>query len=88
MDVPGKRNDAVIARHDELSSGVLARHRLRTHSFVPHVTVGGVAAGDLAAAPEATAARSTPVTATVEVLPVHAIEPDGTRPVLFEVPLG
>jgi 2'-5' RNA ligase len=80
-------NDALIHLHDVLYTGVLARHRVRTHTFVPHITVGRLPAEALPAALDATAEVTGAVQADVDALSVYQIEAGETRPVLFEVPL-
>src|ERR1043166_925874 len=49
-------NDALVALHDALYTGPLARHLVPLHTYVPHVTVGRLPAHQLAAALEATSA--------------------------------
>ncbi len=80
-------NDAVIQLHDALYTGALAIHRSRRHTFVPHVTVGRPSRETLSGALDATASLTTAIHAHVDSLCVYRIEPDGIRPVLFEVPL-
>ncbi|MEZ4236408.1 MAG: 2'-5' RNA ligase family protein [Myxococcota bacterium] len=80
-------NDAVVSLHDSLYRGILAPHRSRGHTFVPHVTVGRVAAGDVAAALEASAGIEAPVTGVVDRVSVYEVLGDGARPVRFEVAL-
>ncbi len=80
-------NDQLVEIHDRLYTGPLARHRLRSHTYVPHVTVGRLSAEQLAGALEVTAAVTTAIRATVDLLTVYAIDPPAGRPVLFEVPL-
>jgi 2'-5' RNA ligase len=81
-------NDAVIRLHDALYSGPLAAHRVRLHTFVPHVTVGRVSPAQLPAALAATAALTAAIRARVDVISAYRIERDGTREVIVEVPLA
>lgn len=81
-------NDAVVHLHDALYTGALAPHRVRMHTFVPHVTVGRLAADELAAALDDSSALTSAIAAAVDAISVYRIEADGTRPVLFEVPLA
>jgi 2'-5' RNA ligase len=80
-------NDAIVALHDALYTGALARHRSRMHTFVPHVTVGRVRANDVARALELTATLADPIAATLDALTVYRIDTDGDRPALFDLPL-
>jgi 2'-5' RNA ligase len=80
-------NDAILALHDALYRGPLAAHHLRTNTFVPHITVGRLAPLALSAALDATASLTSAIHARVEGLSVYAIEPDGMRRVLADVPL-
>jgi 2'-5' RNA ligase len=80
-------NDALIQLHDVLYGGPLAAHRLRTHTFVPHLTVGRVPPSDLGAALDATAELAAAIPATVDTISVYRVERDGTRGVVLEVPL-
>ncbi len=80
-------NDALVQLHDTLYTGPLAAHRPRSHTFVPHLTVGRVLPADLPGALEETAPHTTPIQAQVDTLSVYRIDPDGSRPILFEVPL-
>jgi 2'-5' RNA ligase len=80
-------NDALVQLHDSLYTGALAAHRSRLHTFVPHLTVGRLAPADLPAALDATADLTSAIQANVDNISVYRIEPDGTRPVLFELPL-
>jgi 2'-5' RNA ligase len=80
-------NDALVELHDLLYTGPLAAHRLRTHTFVPHVTVGRLAAAELGAALAATADLAGPLPATVDTISVYRSEPQGPRSVVLEVPL-
>ncbi|MEO8184969.1 MAG: 2'-5' RNA ligase family protein [Deltaproteobacteria bacterium] len=80
-------NDALVQLHDVLYTGGLARHRVRMHTFVPHMTVGRVLPQDLPAALAATAALTSPVHAHVDAITAYQIEPDGIRSILFELPL-
>jgi 2'-5' RNA ligase len=82
-----KGNDSVIQLHDALYTGPLAVHRVRLHTFVPHVTVGRVSASQLSAALHATAGLTDAVHACVDTLSAYRIDPDGMRPVLLELPL-
>jgi 2'-5' RNA ligase len=80
-------NDVLVELHDALYAETLAAHRSRMHTFVPHVTIGRVALADLPAALDATSSLTSPIRASVETISVYRILPDGTRPVLFELPL-
>jgi 2'-5' RNA ligase len=80
-------NDQIIRLHDALYSGPLATHLVRSYTFVPHVTIGRLPPGDLSAALDATAGLDVPVRAHVDAVSVYRVEPDGSRPVLFELPL-
>jgi 2'-5' RNA ligase len=80
-------NDALIELRDLLYDGPLAAQRARGHTFVPHLTVGRRSPEALPAALAATAGLTFPIEARVDTLSVYRIEPDGRRPVLFEVPL-
>jgi len=80
-------NDALIHLHDALYTGALAAHRVRMHTFVPHVTVGRLLPEDLPAALDATADVTSAIHANVDTISVYRIEPDGMRPALFELPL-
>jgi 2'-5' RNA ligase len=82
-------NDEIIRLHDLLYTGALAAHRVRMHTFVPHMTVGRLTASQLAAALDATAGLTgaDAIQAKVDTLSVYRIQPDGSRPVLFELPL-
>ncbi|MCA8959459.1 MAG: 2'-5' RNA ligase family protein [Planctomycetes bacterium] len=80
-------NDAIVHLHDVLYAGLLAPHLARQHTFVPHLTVGRLSPSDLAVALEATAGLTSPIRARVDRVSVYRIDPDGRRPVLFEVPL-
>jgi 2'-5' RNA ligase len=80
-------NDEVMQLHDVLYSGALATHRVRRHTFVPHVTVGRVRSEAVPEALEATAEVNSPIHANVEAVAVYAIQGDGSRPVLFELEL-
>jgi 2'-5' RNA ligase len=81
-------NGALIVLHDILYGGALAAHRVRMHTFVPHLTVGRLSPNDIAAALEATSGLTSAIHAKVDSVSVYRIEPDGRRPVLFELPLG
>jgi 2'-5' RNA ligase len=81
-------NDAIVELHERLYGDLLAGHRRRSHTFVPHVTVGRVSREELPAALDATAGLTGPIRASVEAISVYRIDPDGTRPILFEVPLA
>jgi 2'-5' RNA ligase len=80
-------NDAVVQLHDALYTGVLALHRSRMHTFVPHVTVGRVSREQLPAALEATTPLSDAIDARIDSLVVYSIEPQGIRPIRFDVAL-
>jgi 2'-5' RNA ligase len=80
-------NDELIHLRDTLYSGALAAHLVRRRTFVPHVTVGRLAPGDLPAALERTSSLTTPIQAEVHTVSVYRVEPDGSRPIVFEVPL-
>jgi len=79
-------NDQIVHLRDALYSGLLAPHLLRTYTFVPHVTVGRVTPGDLTVALDRTSSL-TAIRADVHAASVYEIKPDGTRPILFDVPL-
>ena len=80
-------NDALVLLHDTLYAEVLAAHRVRTHTFVPHVTIGRLSGKDLPVALDATSGLTSTIQATVGSVSVYRVEADGTRPVLFELPL-
>jgi 2'-5' RNA ligase len=80
-------NDQLIHLHDVLYSGPLAAHHVRMHTFVPHMTVGRLSPGELTAALDATSGFTSPIHADVAAVSVYRIEPDGSRPVLFEIAL-
>lgn len=80
-------NDAVIQLHDALYSGALATHRVRRHTFVPHVTVGRVRSEAISHALEVTAGVNRPIKAIIETIAVYAVQDDGLRTVLFELEL-
>lgn len=79
--------DALIELREALHTGTLAVHRARTHTFVPHLTIGRVSETDLPAALEATSGLTAPMAGKIDSIAVYKIEPDGKRPILFEVPL-
>ena len=81
-------NDALIHLHDALYTGALAAHRVRMHTFVPHVTVGRLSPKELPAALDVTAGLTSAIHAKVDTISVYRVEPDGMRPVLLELPLG
>jgi 2'-5' RNA ligase len=80
-------NDALVALHDALYTGPLARHLLRLHTYVPHVTVGRVPAHQLAAALDATSAITRAHEAIVDAISVRAIDGDDERTAVLDVPL-
>jgi 2'-5' RNA ligase len=80
-------NDALVALHDALYSGPLARHLLRLHTYVPHVTVGRLPAHQLAAALEATAAITASHEASVDAISIRAIDGADRRIAIFDLPL-
>ena len=80
-------NDELIHLHDALYTGALAPHHVRMNTFVPHVTVGRLPADELAAALDATAGLTGAIHASVDSISVYRVEPEGTRPVLLELPL-
>jgi 2'-5' RNA ligase len=80
-------NDQIVHLRDALYSGALARHLVRRQTFVPHITVGRVAPDELPAALERTSSLTTLIQAGIHTVSVYRIEPDGSRPILFEVPL-
>jgi 2'-5' RNA ligase len=80
-------NDALIHLHDVLYSGALAAHRLRTHTFVPHVTVGRLPPKALPAALDATADLTAAIPAQVHAISLYRIDLEGERPTLLELPL-
>jgi 2'-5' RNA ligase len=81
-------NDVLVHLHDVLYSGMLAAHRVRLHTFVPHVTVGRVSPEELPVALAATAELTGAIHASVDSVSVYRIEPDGMRAVILELPLG
>ena len=82
-------NDAVVELHDALYRGVLAAHRSRLHTFVPHLTVGRVATADLAAALDASGDEDgVEIVGGIDRVSLYEIAPDGARSVVFEAPLG
>ncbi len=81
-------NDPIIELHDRLYRGVLASHRSRRHTFVPHITVGRVAPDDLAAALHASALLDARIVGTIDRVLVEEIAPTGASTIAFEVPLG
>jgi 2'-5' RNA ligase len=80
-------NDALVALHDALYTGPLARHLVRLHTYVPHVTVGRVPAHQLAAALEATSAIIRAHEAIVDTITVRAIDSDDKRTAVLDLPL-
>jgi len=80
-------NDAIVALHDALYTGPLARHLVRLHTYVPHVTVGRLAADQLAAAVDATSAITRSQEAMVDTISVRAVDSDGKRTAVFDLPL-
>jgi 2'-5' RNA ligase len=80
-------NDAIIALHDALYTGPLARHLVRLHTYVPHVTVGRLPAHQLAAALDATSAITRAHDATIDTISVRAIDGDGNRTAVLDLPL-
>lgn len=80
-------HDEVVQLHDVLYSGALAIHRVRRHTFVPHVTVGRIRSEELSEALEATAGVNRPIKANIEAIAVYAVQGDGVRLVLFELEL-
>jgi 2'-5' RNA ligase len=81
-------NDAIVELHDTLYRGVLAVHRSRFHTFVPHITVGRVGLAGLAAALDASAACDGEIIGIVDRVSLYEISPVGARSIAFEVSLG
>jgi len=79
-------NDELIALHDALYAGPLARHLSRRHTFVPHLTVGRVPRERLDAALDEMASLEAPLSAIVDALSIYRVDPDGTRPLLRQIP--
>lgn len=80
-------NDTLVALHDALYTGPLARHLLRAHTYVPHVTVGRLPAHQLAAALDATSAITRTHEAIIDTITVRAIEDDDKRTAVLDLPL-
>lgn len=80
-------NDALVALHDALYTGPLACHLVRLHTYVPHVTVGRVPAHRLAEALDATSAITRAHEAVVDAISVRAIDDDGRRTAVIDLPL-
>lgn len=80
-------NDQLVRLRDTLYSETLATHRSRRHTFVPHITVGRLPLGDLPAALDETSSITSQIRAHIHTVAVYRIEPDGSRPVIFRVPL-
>jgi 2'-5' RNA ligase len=80
-------NDELILLRDNLYRGPLAPHRDRSHTFVPHVTVGRVSRERLPLALDETALLTAAIRARVDTISCYRIEPDGRRPLVFEVVL-
>lgn len=80
-------NDALIALHDALYTGPLARHLVRLHTYVPHVTVGRLPAHQLAVALDATSAITRAQEAIVDTISVRAIDDDSERTAILDLPL-
>jgi len=74
-------NDELIQLHDALYRGVLAAHRSRRRTFVPHVTIGRVARHELEGALAATAELASEIHATVESVSMLCVEADQVRQV-------
>lgn len=73
-------NDTLIAMHDRLYSGVLARHLDITESFQPHLTLGRIAdAAEWRAALGGLAAVAPRMTVTVRRVISYRRYPDGSR---------
>jgi 2'-5' RNA ligase len=80
-------NDALVALHDALYTGPLARHLIRRHTYVPHVTVGRLPGHDLAIALDATSAITRAYDAIVDTISIRAIDGDGSRNAVRDLPL-
>jgi 2'-5' RNA ligase len=73
-------NDALIAMHDRLYTGPLARHLDRRESFHPHMTIGRIAdAARWRAALDELTATAPPATVTVSRVISYRRYADGTR---------
>ena len=82
-------NDPLIAVHDALYTGPLQRHLSRLHTYVPHVTIGRVADHiGFAKALEEAVSLGIDAEVLARQLSVYTIEPDGSRHIEAEVPLG
>ena len=79
-------NDALIALHDRLYSGLLAPFLSREHTYVPHVTVGRLATrAALLAALDNAQECAGPFVTEVSTITVYRIDEEQRRPVEREV---